>query len=635
MATNAFQRINTKATGNLVTIDNQITGYSGFSGYSGRAGGGSGISGYSGRSGSSGFSGASGASGQAGLGASGYSGQSGYSGVGGPGASGYSGQSGYSGGPGTSDSPIGTPTTGNWIDGLYPWLATKKIKDALYDLNLVDKYLAPADASSMAGGSMTLSGISTFTARLSAGNINYKGGDAAGSTVTYVIQNVVPFTILSPSQLTTFNYADLGGLEGNLNGVQIDTYDLAGSFSEAERAGAQSYPPDNGPNGYLTVTSVEWYNSFPLWQKGNCRFNLAAGDLRQGWNYLNLVHSGITVSQTTANTDLFYDQGVVAASMGVPTVTELVPSYRYLSGVKYYNSGSTFNLSGVASNVFDNTYHPVSPVTWTWSTAAFGSGTIDYNDASVVGVSNPPTIAETMTVTNKAIGVAVGNNRSLNTRASMTARKAWGATSTQTSASANRLIDAYGTTSDAKNEYFDDENRRMPADAYDLVPGAITGQWDSTIALVNGQAQVVNGTLYFPNINYSVGYLPVQAADYSAFAGDQVYYRAIYDAGVPHSSGTYDFGSLVNADIGAVGAGNVNVEIKLPTQTGWLDLGTPYDSGTFTGVDGDGCRTAQSGSTWSWTAGTFSTGSSGSMVMVRITLRNGTKTISQLRETGW
>ena len=79
----------------------------------------------------------------------------------------------------------------------------------------------------------------------------------------------------------------------------------------------------------------------------------------------------------------------------------------------------------------------------------------------------------------------------------------------------------------------------------------------------------------------------------------------------------------------------MNVTATLPTQTGWLDLGTAFDSGTFTGADGDGCRTAQSGDDWSWSAGTFSTANSGDMIIVRVTFRNSTDSITQIRELGW
>ena len=125
-----------------------------------------------------------------------------------------------------------------------------------------------------------------------------------------------------------------------------------------------------------------------------------------------------------------------------------------------------------------------------------------------------------------------------------------------------------------------------------------------------------------------------QTANYTGFTGDQVYYRAIYAASA-HSSGILELIGLVNTDILQVGSGNVNVEIKLPTQTGWMDLGKAYDSGTFNWSDGDGCQVSQSGSTWGWTSTTKSTYDSGYMIIVRITLRTAIKPIMSIRETTW
>ena len=69
--------------------------------------------------------------------------------------------------------------------------------------------------------------------------------------------------------------------------------------------------------------------------------------------------------------------------------------------------------------------------------------------------------------------------------------------------------------------------------------------------------------------------------------------------------------------------------------TGWLDLGVSYDSGTFSGADGDGCRTSQSGDYWSWASGVFTTADSGDRYYIKVVLRNGTRDITQIRELGW
>lgn len=537
---------------------------------------------------------------------------------------------------GSDDIPIANAPDDSWSDGINTWTNATSVAYALDDVNETISYLAPADASSMNAQAMTYTGTTLYTGRLSAGNTNYKTGQGVGSTVAY-IANDATFTILSPNQSTTFNKADEGSMKYYINGVLNDTVDCAASFQEANRAGTQTNTPWTGAAGNLAVTSVGWYNSFPKWQKGNASMYVVPGDLRQGYNYFDLKHD-LTVDQDTATLDIFYDNDAGSSpSVNTPTITENTPAWFYISGVKMYGGGSTFNLSVTGSDCFDNTYHQASPLTYTVTSSLIAAGNIDYNDAAVSGVSNPPAIGETMTVTNKVLTmVSSGSNiRSTNMRFTVMPRDPYGTYSAGTSASANRLADTYSTTSTAVYEYFDDENRRLPAGAYDSIPGSITGQWTSSTTLTNGMAQQYNGSLYFPTTNFSSGYLPTGNPNYSTFSGNQAYYRAIYHASTPHSNGSLELGNLTGANVGAVGSGNINVEIKFPTQTGWLDLGKDYVQATFTGADGDGCRTSQSGDDWGWTAGTFSTANSGYMYIIRITFRNSTNSITQIRELGW
>jgi hypothetical protein len=491
-------------------------------------------------------------------------------------------------------------------------------------------YLAPDDAQSMDGDTLTQSGTTLYAGKLSAGNTNYKPGNGAGSTVSYIITDAT-FSLLSPNQSTTFNKADEGTLILKINGVQVDSYNLATAFVEGSRAGNQTYIPDTGANGKLRIDSVGWYNSFPDWQKGNATALITPSDLRQGWNYIEMVHD-LDTDQTTTAFDVFYDNDSGAnPSINTPTLVENAPAFKYLSGVKLYDRASTFDLSFVVSNCFNNVYHQTSPVT---CSACGVVNNITEDDASVSGLSSPPAVGETMTVTDKLLTVPDTNFRSMNTRVSITPRDPYGSYSAGQSASENRMVDAYTTTSDSANEYFDDENRRLPAGAYDSVPGAITSQWTSSDALTNGKCQVYNGSLIYPTEDFSSGYLPSQSADYSGFTGDQVYYRAMYDTD-PHTNGQLNIPGSGFSDIDPVGSGDLNVEIKLPTQTGWLDLGTNYSGGSFTGSDGDGCRTSKSGDNYSWTSGSFSTADSGNMVIVRVTFRSSGVSLTQLREIGW
>lgn len=530
---------------------------------------------------------------------------------------------------------LGSPSDGSWTDGVISFTDDTSVTDAVDELNETMSYLAPDDAASMDADTLTTAGTTFYAGRLSSGNTNYKVGDTSGSTVSY-ITNDASFTILSPNQSTTFNKADEGVFNYHINTVLNDSVNLAANFNEAERGGTQTSTPWVGPSGNISVTSVSWYNDFPKWQKGNATATVVAGDLQQGYNSFFMRHSGISTAQTTSTLDLFYDNDAGAnPSVTTPTLAEATPSFRYLSGVKMYNRASTFNLAVSGLDCFDNVYHQTSPLTYSSTSSTLSSGNIDHDDSSVTGLTDPPAIGETMIVTNKVLTVPNSNLRSTNARATITPRDPYGSYTAVSSASENRLIDAYTTTSTVLEEYFDDENRRMPSGTYNSVPGTITGLWNSASGLNNGEAQVYNGQLFFPSTDFSSGYLPTGNPDYSGFTGDQVFYRVFFDDGTPHSSGQLELGNLTSSDVGAVGASNVNVEIKLPTQTGWLDLGTSFDNGTFTGADGDGCKTAQSGDDWSWTAGTFTTANSGYLIIVKITLRNTTDSLTQVREVAW
>ena len=630
-----------------VTIgDTGIRGHTGAQGYTGL--GATGLQGPQGTTGPQGYTGlgltglgitgligptgAIGTQGETGIGWTGSIGPQGDTGVGYIGADGATGPQGYTGAP---NETLGTPSDGGWTGGLFNWTPVTLKSDALDDVNEALKYLAPDDASSLDSTSLVISNTTLYSARLSDGNINYKSGAGVGSTIAYVLTDA-NFNFTNATSPATFNKADEGTLKLYINGVLKDSFDLASDFDESYRSSTQVYTPKNSPLNYITITSVGYYNTFPLWQRGMTTLNIAQADLRQGWNYIKLVHDELSVSQETTEYDVFYDQGVNAATVTTPIITENMPVFRWLSGVKFYYRGSTFNLSGTASNIFDNTFYPTAPYSYTTTSSTMGSGSVDWDDATVSGISNPPAITDaTMTITNKVLTVPSSNVRSTNARVTVTSRKAWSTSSSSSSASANRLIDAYDTNSNGLNELFNDENRRLTSGSYDTIPGSITGVWNSETVLSNGNLQVYNGSLIYPITNYSSGYLPTQSANYSAFSGNQVYYRAFYKASTPKSSGVYEILGIVAGDVAQVGSGNINVEIKLPTQTGWLDLGKAYDSGTFTGIDSDGCKTAQSVNSWSWTCGSFSTADSGYMVIVRVTFRVNTVSITSLKETSW
>jgi len=142
-----------------------------------------------------------------------------------------------------------------------------------------------------------------------------------------------------------------------------------------------------------------------------------------------------------------------------------------------------------------------------------------------------------------------------------------------------------------------------------------TGDWTSSALLVNGNGQLYDTRWTYPSINYTTGYLPVQTANYSGFSGDQRILWAV-NIGVAHSSMSIVFTGINYTDISPSGTGNLNLEIVLPSVTGWLDGGKAFGNG-------NGCQVGtSSGNTLNLTFGTSSSSGSNGVVFIRVTLRN-------------
>lgn len=548
----------------------------------------------------------------------------------------------------SEDIVIGTPTDTDWTDGVHSWSTTTTVADALDDCNETLSYLAPDDAGSLAGN-LTASGTTKYKARLSSGGgQNYKDGQTAGDTTSAVITDCT-FTLRHINSATTFNKADEGYTRW-YKAVGTATYSVqntiihTAAFNETNRTGSQSASSVAAfSSGALSVTYVGMYNSFPKWQRGNAEIAITSALLSQGYNKIKMTRECGFTTQESNDYEVWVDSQGSTPVIGTAHITEDTGAFRWLSGVKMYWKGSTWDVSlAYASAWCDNVYDDVTIFRITSTDSLLGNDTsIDYDDAGVTGASTPPAIGDTLYISAFATTTTNSASRSMDARLRITCYNAYGSSDTADTPSSNIMVDTTDSTSTTVYEYFDDENYRVPDTIdFDCADYTLTGLWTSTAALTDGDAQVWNGVLQFPSIDFTAGYLPTgQTADYSGFTtAGQTYYRAFYeDGGTPHSEGQIELGNIGSADVAAVSAtGNVHVEIKLPGETGWLDLGKPYDGGTFSGSDGDGCRSSQTGDDWYWTVGaTASTTNSGDRYYIKITLYTTSVTLTQVRELGW
>jgi len=538
-------------------------------------------------------------------------------------------------------------------------------KAAIDELAQLIDYLLPDNALTLDGIDIEYYNTTIVSGYMSTGGPNNFISLVAGTSHDTLIEDAT-FNGRVPSiatQATTFNYADKGDLEvwiykGGTGAVtMVETFDLETAFDETFRTSDQgaTYAGGSGlpyttPGGYITITSVGKYNDYAGWQKGNATINIDSTDFAAGENQVYVKHTnmgGVIVDETTTIRKFFYDTAATSPTSAIPTVVQTIFSAaRHLSGLVYYTTNDAFTIGAGLTNPFANTYH-ATPMLLTLSTIGIVDRTISVGDPSSSGYGSPPNVADTFDYS-ALILLNLANIYSINARASCQGRDPFGSGATVQSASENRLVNTYSTTrATALTEYFTDEYRRLSyfntqgdntsgVDAFDLIPGIIAGVWTESTALDDGEAQCYNNGLYYPRLDHTVGYLPAQTADYSGFSGSQYYIRAMYDSGTPHLSGLLELIGWTLSTFDTTGSPKAKVEIKLPTQTGWLDLGTAYNAGTFTGIDGDGCRISESDDEFGWTAGGFSTAASGYMYIIRITLLNNTvPLLTNLTEIGW
>lgn len=562
------------------------------------------------------------------------------------------------GGPG----PMGIPSDGTFSDGLLEWTISTKVVDALDETNEILNELAPPQANSLANLNLA-NNRTLYTGKMPAGlGAEWEAGAAVGATVNVLTANSV--TLSSPSVADTFSKGDEGFLIGNVKhgssefnifaklniganfiepapGVKrVPNQDLTQwnkSTSEKFPSGDSDIPvtggtfpasdytqiSKNGGNEILRVLDVSTYNDFSKWQKMNANIQLA--NLAAGYHEAQMVHSVAAGPRSTTITKFFYDDSVAAAlSVSGLVVNEVTPVFTYLSGVKYYGAGSTFNMSFTANNIYQKIYRADKVASYAMENTAGGAD---------IAPDVDPNFDAAKVVENFGTLTVSANAYTINARAYVDLFHPYKTLARQYTP--GHLVNSQSPTRDtATQSFWTDESRRLAADfTFDTIPGAneaslVSGGWDSTQSLGANDALIYNGQLQFGTIDLS-STRPAGNPNYSAKTGNQVYVRA-FNIGVK-SGMTLNMPGLVNADVGSLGTSNVNVEIKLPGLTGWCDGGKDFNVSDFGGQpkDGAGVRNAAaSGSTFNFTFGGMSTTTTNGWVLVRITFRNATKSIN-------
>ena len=530
---------------------------------------------------------------------------------------------------GGANTLLGIPSDGTWDDGLLSFTENTKVADGVDDINEILKDLAPAKPVALSGA---LTIPSTKTGKIAdASGVNLINL-TAGQQVSTIVTNSTMTVTLPTNGNTSFGEADTGKLEYFQDGAKSDEFDLQSTFNEAQRRGSQTYPATaagTSAGGKIKINSISWYNNFAKWQRGTGQLNVSG--LSAGEHTIQCKHITPALTASTSLATVFFDDSTLQPTASNITVAELNPMFKTVSGVKYYATGSTFNVNTTAANCFSKTYLD-NPLTISGN--GVNSFDVTLGDAAISGVSPIPKHNETITLANKPFTLNATGVGTTTQKIGVVARNATKTSSVVHSADYAHLIDTTTGTSTDLIETFFDETYRLPIDTYDTVPTGITGKWTSTTLLSNGNALVGFKALSYPKLDYTA-FAPTNTANYAAFTGNQVYLRAIKKSGTPKSSGTLQLKGIASADIGT----KYKVEIKLPTQTGWLDMGVAFNSATYTGAEGQGCLISKSDAggyaVFNYSVGTKTTANSGFTMIVRVTLINNTVAITELKETAW
>ena len=456
----------------------------------------------------------------------------------------------------------------------------------------------------------------------------------AGTSVRFTDDNTMVISIAGG-----FYPADQGVLRIMQDGAVVGQLDLAAAWTadgcsyEEEEADVGSNPGHTAGGGLdlFTLTnrrcmntSVDGFPNFwPPYQMASmsATLTLAAGYTGQ----ISVIHT-LGGSQNYTYASFFVDQTSQTLGAVAPSFSENTPVTKYLSGVPYYTTNSTFDISITHSTeIFDRGY-VTNPLTLNLSQFNASSQT---PTLTALGLTTPLAITDTIGTYNGSVTVGAGNFRDLDARGTATFRDVFGSATSSDSAAGTFRIDTYGTTATATQENFDDEEWRFSGTEDFTDTGIDNGDstWNSTdnITTISGLV-VYNGTLKYPTLDHS-GFLPA-GPDYTGQSGDFVYYR-VFTATGAFTSGSITFSGWSNA-LSVVQGANVEVYLRYPNCSDygnsntnvWQDLSV--DQTTF---GGNGCLGAgSSGSAVAFSFGTTSSVSFGNRIIMKMVFKNSSVT---------
>ena len=467
------------------------------------------------------------------------------------------------------------------------------------------------------------------------------GGDSGTVAITGDLNDDVSAS--SPSySAKSFGDALNGSLRLEVNGDVIHTALLTASFGSGNAGSGTASDTNSNGSGFTNIsvpTAGEYSgNNVPnytlIYRTG--KFTVATADQRNGWNYARVQHVAPGGTSTTNYVEWVNDSNTSALSTSNEVLNNFSGSaFYYQSGVKYFqqcSSSYTVQAANVYKNVFSRSSTAISASVSNLTVSSIvvsGSGVSEGSvSASTRALPNLLTSANsqdqdifvTASVTfnrSSAIpGATYGTtNYTASSQFSIAHPLKANVTSTQRNKN-NFLVHSASLTSNLyANEYFTREDYRIQSGTYLNQSSIDSGTWNSQQSMNDAGAPTYktglltyNGYLIPPDQGGSSGDFrnldeggalqsPAGNVNYSSLSVSvRDFYRRF------ENNTTNDVGSITvtlygdativgrqGVNAGTLGANkNVFVDIKVPGDTGFLDMGRPTaGSGNFN--DGDGC----------------------------------------------
>jgi len=420
-----------------------------------------------------------------------------------------------------------------------------------------------------------------------------------------------------------FGNGDKGSLTLEVNGSVVQTVDLT-SFGSGNSLNG------NGSGFNLTVATAVQFSgggtfSARKYRTGTWAVNNA--DLRNGYNTIQVKHSEGTL---TTNTFVYIvDDNTTPTSYASEALSSLsMTGSNDISGITFHTGGSAA-YAIIGSNIHRNTYSYASsavshPTTTNCSVASAALGNIS-TETETESISGKTVTVDSGRIIPSGYQSGSGNQLTVNT---LIQRSIQGNVTSSGTTSYNLLVDTNSDNSSVLSQTFRGETRRyLTSSDFSSISLSPNYTSSSSLLTLTSELQCYNDRLVYPSYNFSgVANGPAGNPNYSTCTGSRYFYGYF-----TNTTGTANFrftlsGSgltLVDINTFSNSSAHVTLEIRLPSQTGWLDTMQAYQTGQWN--DGDGCYSSSLGNDTTIpttnlgvTVGTKSTANSGNRIYFRI-----------------